>query len=314
MHTTYSTPSQQSSKILENKIQAYICSNHISSTCCLSLSSSLTQHGVQLARLGGYNNFNYRLYIEKKSYFLKIANTHADILGSSLENDVYCRSQACAYGLSPKIIDFSPLDGILLTDFIETRTGGLDFKEPNAIERYVELLDKVHSLPIEFPRKFCPIDAIQEYILHAQNRGVKLPQALFEKAVPIILSFSKEDLFRKSVPCHLDPQVDNVLDTGNELYLIDWEFAGMCDPYFDLASMCASEQFTDGEMKDLLTHYLKKAPSNDEYSRLYRMRILADLRWALFCFLYTTLSISNTSMYQDFAEGFFERALQRLEI
>jgi thiamine kinase-like enzyme len=49
-------------------------------------------------------------------------------------------------------------------------------------------------------------------------------------------------------PCHNDLLSANFIDDGERLWIVDWEYAGMGDPYFDLANFAANHELdADGE-------------------------------------------------------------------
>lgn len=267
---------------------------------------------VQLIELGGYNNRNYRATIEGHSYFAKFANPNGEVLGSSLHNDICCRMLTSSLGIGPEILYHDSSIGVLITEYVDIAGHEFDLKKSEAKRRYVELLHQLHALDTSFPRSFCPFKTIQCYLQSAVELQVALPEVLHREVIPMIMEFKKDQLFLLQVPCHLDPQEGNALDDGKRLYLVDWEFSGMCDPLFDLASMSASEEFSDDEMAETLALYLSRPPSEEEWDRFQKMRLLADVRWSLFCYLHTALTPSKADMYRGFAEGMLNRALIRL--
>jgi thiamine kinase-like enzyme len=86
--------------------------------------------------------------------------------------------------------------------------------------------------------------------------------------------------------CHNDLSSANILDTGS-LRLIDWEYAAIGDPCFDLATVIQHHGLAEGQVECLLTAY--KDPVSDEdrhhlrrYCRLYD-RVLALWLLAVGC-------------------------------
>jgi thiamine kinase-like enzyme len=258
-----------------------------------------------------YNNTDYKITVDGKRYFAKIANPNGKILMTSIENEVDCTTIAYKEGISPKILIYDLEQSILITEFIEAKEE-LNLKDSNAKKRWVDLLKRLHNLEVQFPLKFSPIDTIHHYLDRALERGVEMPSALIEEVLPKIDGFDREKLFLRSVPCHLDAGSGNILDDEKKLYLVDWECAAMCDPFFDLASMSAWEDFPDEEMFEVLALYLKRAPSEEDLKRIYQMRILADLRFGSYCYLQIKLSSTRNELYRKFAEGYFNQVMERI--
>ena len=76
--------------------------------------------------------------------------------------------------------------------------------------------------------------------------------------------------------------MDNYLFLENgEVKLLDWEYAGMCDPMIDVA-MCAIYSYYDEEQLDhLLRIYLKREPSEKEQFATYAYAALGGFLWSL---------------------------------
>ena len=270
----------------------------------LKLSFSPYSIDSPLRKIGGYNNTNYSVIVSGKKYFIKVANRNERLVGSSLQNEVECMKKAYLLQICPKLIFYDPQKSIMVTEFIE---GNFNFNQANAKNRYIKLLHTLHHSHIQFENEFCPFKTIQKYTELALQRKVCLPEFLTKEIIPKTLALKKEELFLEKVPCHLDPQFYNILDSGSQLYLVDWEFAAMSEPLFDLASMCASEEFSDEEMKEILALYLEGTPSDIDWNRFYILRIIADLRMCLFCYLYTSITSTSPQTYKEFAETFLKQ-------
>ena len=86
----------------------------------------------------------------------------------------------------------------------------------------------------------------------------------------------------ENVPCHNDPLCENwVIDCDGRMYLIDWEYAGMNDPMWDLADV--SIEASLGERNDdiLLASYFNKEPTVFEYARFQANKLFLDYLWTL---------------------------------
>ena len=70
----------------------------------------------------------------------------------------------------------------------------------------------------------------------------------------------------------------------NQLFLIDWEYSGMFDPMWDLATLFVSLSFTEEEELFFLTHYLEREPDQEEMQRILLHKVFQDYLWSLWTF------------------------------
>ena len=85
-----------------------------------------------------YNNMDYKVTVDGKNYFVKVANPNGEILGTSVQNEFDCGRIAYEAGLSPKILMYDPKEAIMIAEFIEVKEG-FNFKKPMAKERHASL-------------------------------------------------------------------------------------------------------------------------------------------------------------------------------
>ena len=63
------------------------------------------------------------------------------------------------------------------------------------------------------------------------------------------------------MPCHNDLLTANfILDDGDVLRIIDWEYAGMGDRYFDLGNFAVNNELDDEDEERLLDAYFGEPP------------------------------------------------------
>jgi len=90
-------------------------------------------------------------------------------------------------------------------------------------------------------------------------------------------------------PCHNDLLLANWLDDGERLWIIDWEYAAMGDIFFDLGNFAVHHQLSDAEEGALLQAYFGRA-TREANARLRLMKIISDLREAMWAVVQTTIS------------------------
>jgi hypothetical protein len=91
------------------------------------------------------------------------------------------------------------------------------------------------------------------------------------------------------VVCHSDLHTLNLVDRGNSLVLLDWEYAHAADPLWDLAGWSANNDLEDNLKHDLLASYTGRPPTHNEYLRLRLLGWLYDY----VCLLWSELYLSR---------------------
>jgi thiamine kinase-like enzyme len=113
---------------------------------------------------------------------------------------------------------------------------------------------------------------------------------------------------RAATPCHDDLLTANWLREGDRLRIVDWEYAGMGDPAFDLGNFAGHHDLDAAGEVALLTAYLGVAPSDPQLAVVRLMRLMAAFWEAMWGVLQGTVSELDV----DFA-GYADEYLGRLQ-
>lgn len=105
-----------------------------------------------------------------------------------------------------------------------------------------------------------------------------------------------DKLNRPKTLSHIDSNPDNFLILpDNSVRLIDWEYAGMCDPLIDI-SMCAIYSYYDEtEMEHLMELYFERTPTEEERFVIYSYAALGGFLWALW-------AVYKSALGEEFGE------------
>jgi thiamine kinase-like enzyme len=97
------------------------------------------------------------------------------------------------------------------------------------------------------------------------------------------------------------------MDDGLNVQMIDWEYAGRGDRFFDLANLAANAQFDEAQERLLLESYFGQVRPED-LLRLRRMRLVSDLREAMWSYLQSAISdLHGPQFYLDRGREHLER-------
>lgn len=176
-------------------------------------------------------------------------------------------------GLSPEIVHTEP--GLTVMRFIAGRT--LSESDMRAdIPRLVELLDACHrevGRRVRGPANvFWPFHVIRDYarLLDAESKYAPLADKLERAQVPMPIVFGHHDLLP-----------GNLMNDGNRLWLIDWEYGAFGTPMFDLANLSSNGSFAPGDDDVLLDVYFKGRVTAELQKAFAAMKAASALREAL---------------------------------
>ncbi len=235
----------------------------------------------------GLVNESYRVERSGRVYSMRLA---ADVTELGFDRDWECTVLECAAraGLAPAVACCEPSQGVLVTEW--TRGDAWTAEElrlPDNIRALTGLVRQVHALPIPMPaRVMSPAAWIAHYNRAAARAGM---QSVRSAGLRFAAKARLEDLAAipsaHGVLCHSDLHRHNVA-AGERLVLLDWEYAHVSDPYWDLAAWIANNDGTAGFATQVLAGYLERAAGEHESDRLRLLIWLYDYVCLLWSELY----------------------------
>ena len=106
-------------------------------------------------------------------------------------------------------------------------------------------------------------------------------------------------------PCHNDLLNGNFIDDGTRIRILDWEYAGMGDIFFDLGNFAVQHEFTV-EQDDILLYAYFGNPTDSQHAHLKLMKIMSDLREAMWGVVQVGVSKLDFD-YVGYAQKYFDR-------
>jgi thiamine kinase len=256
---------------------------------------------VAIERLGsGLVNESYRVARDGGVYSLRVPVTHAAALG--LDRGWECRVLACAMaaGIAPIIECCEPLPGILVARWVEGRSWTLEqVRLPENIGKLAELARRIHALPVpQTARRMSPAAWIAGYQETLIRRGVEANQLLAGSGRHLIdlrpgletrLAALAEPPAAAAALCHGDLHAQNLIAGGHGLVLLDWEYAHVSEPFWDLAGWIGNNDLGADSGGLLLASYLGRQPTAGENTRLKELVWVYDYVCLLWSELYLKL-------------------------
>ncbi|MBT5312039.1 MAG: phosphotransferase family protein [Verrucomicrobia bacterium] len=245
---------------------------------------------------GGLTNLNLLIETGRGEKFVaRLPGKDTDLFGINRQTEHAISRVAWEIGIAPEPLAFLAEHEILVTRFVEG--GPIETTDPATIRSVARLLHRLHSAP-EVPGTFDLPSVIDDYITTAKRFNVTHPGQLGEA-----LEFSAEIVNaigrcpRVSAPCHNDLIAANFLQGKDRLYLLDWEYAGMGDPYVDLGNCAVNFCMDEAGCRTLMESYLGREPSPSEMAQLHLLRVLSDLREAMWSYVQVGISTLDVDFH-----------------
>jgi thiamine kinase-like enzyme len=267
---------------------------------------------VRLERLSGaLTNVSYKVTTEAGAYVLRLAGEGTSEYVDRTAEGHNARVAAAA-GVNAEVLYFDATEGTMVTRFVEgVGMDGEGFSsDPWAPSRAALALKRVHGTGRVFKSRFDAFAMIDGYVELLHGLRMPLPEDYYEvgrEAVRRALGASPMPL----APCHNDPWPGNLLDTGGDIYIIDWEYSGMNDPVWDLGDLSVEAGFGPEQDQAMMeTYYGGPAPAV-LYSRLALYKTMSDLHWSLWAMVQHANG-NPTDNFRTYAAARLERCKSRM--
>ncbi|MCB1492668.1 MAG: phosphotransferase [Rhodobiaceae bacterium] len=242
---------------------------------------------------GGITNTNFKVLDETGAYVVRIGD---DIPAHQVMrfNELAASKAAQATGISPGVVHAEK--GLLVLEFIDGRTFGPDdVRDLANLRRIVTLMKCCHR---DMPRHmrgpalvFWVFHVIRDYAATLKDSGsshlaglhglLAAATALEAAAGPFDIVFGHNDLLAA-----------NILDDGERLWLVDWDYAGFNSPLFDLGGLASNNEFSEEQERWLLETYFWEPVTDERWRRYQAMKcasLLRETMWSMVSEIHSTL-------------------------
>jgi thiamine kinase-like enzyme len=254
---------------------------------------------------GGITNRNFRVDVDGRSYVVRVAGTGTELLGIDREAERTAAEAAAAVGIGPEVVAHLPRLGSMVTRFLDGSAVPVEaMRESRILRLVVRSLLAFHEGPA-IRGAFSPFRVVERYRATAMDRGVSIPvvvDTLRARAQEIEGALARF----APCPCHNDLLNANFILVDDRMYIVDYEYAGMGDPVFDLANFAVNHGFDDVDDARLVEAYFGEA-NPQRIGRLKLMRIMSDFREGMWGVVQQGLSTLDFD-YVAYAERHLERA------
>lgn len=232
-----------------------------------------TEDAAIVKRLeGGMSNYTYVVETRGKKYTYRVPGKFAEKFVDRVEEWDNIQ-EVNRLGLNNATSYVEVISGEKLAEFVEgTILSDTDIESYN--EMSVAALKKIHNSNLKF-HDYNAFGRLSDDERYCREMGFTHPKEYLELRQKLE-EMRDAHASVKAVPCHCDYQPTNLVVNGDKLYVLDWEFAGMNDPFYDIA--CYGNAGFDKALS-LLKAYVGHEPTREELQRLYFHRSFQCLQW-----------------------------------
>lgn len=262
----------------------------------------------------GITNLTFRVEATGETFIVRIAGRGGERLGIDRRRECQCAIAAGQSGVGPDVVVCLPDEGILVTRFIPGRhLSAGEMARPEILDRVVRSLHTCHAGP-PCAGPFSPFRILEEYLGAARTSGAPQPGDIgwmYDQAAAIEAAVRRGTAIVR--PCHNDLWGPNLIDDGERVRILDWEYAGVGDVYFDLANFAVHHAFAEAGDEALLRAYFG-AVSATGLARLGLLKVVAELREAMWAMVAVPFTLPSGTGFDclEYAATHFGRCRRAL--
>lgn len=243
----------------------------------------------------GMTNKSFLFKVKGRHYICRIPGPGTELLiNRKQEKTVYEILKESS--ITEKVIYFNGETGYKISEFYENAHNANPHNEYE-MKHCMDVVRKFHHSGLKVAHSFDFQKHIDFYEKLCKSHG----DILFDDYSQVRGQMNElfdtlGNLGHKKVLSHLDTVVDNflILPDG-DVRLIDWEYAGMCDPLVDIAMCAIYSYYNEEEANHLIELYLERKPSDEEQYTVYAYMALGGFLWSLW-------AVYKASLGQEFGE------------
>ena len=247
---------------------------------------------------GGITNHNYIVMVNGGpgnagggKYVLRVPGQGTDMfIDREVERD--CMVQVAKAGVGPEVVHQIDPEGALVIDFVE---GEIMHPEtmaghPERLKQAVETVKVFHTQAV-FKNQIKIFDMLRRYTRIARDNNTPMPPEL-ESLLLEMENIEKATAVDPptDVACHNDLLSENfIIDADGRMWIIDWEYGGMTDPFFDLGDFVMEHPFSREEERLIAATYCGEMDEG-RFGRMMLYKSVSGVWWGVWAMIQHTFS------------------------
>lgn len=203
----------------------------------------------------GLTNESWLVRSRRDDIVVRISNAAEQALQIDRQSEALVLATVSEAGIGPEVLLCDPAQRVLVTRYLGDTWTEADAVQEDNIQRLGQLFRRLHRVsPPAGVKRVELNDTLEGYFRTLQERGIQpalTTKSLRDRAQQVALKLREGSA---ATLCHNDVHHLNVTDDGT-LRLIDWEYAGVGQRLFDLASVCVYHNYDKLQREQLLSAY-----------------------------------------------------------
>ena len=258
---------------------------------------------------GGLTNLNLKVTTPKGVFVARCSRSDVSLLGIDREAEHENTRSAELAGVGAPVVEFRPDLDVLVIGFIDGQSfENDDLQKPGALTRVAEAVRLLHAGP-RFVGDFDMFTRQKTYLGTITERGFDHPSDYgdFEAQFAQIRTALAVNA-GATVPCNNDLLAGNFVDDGTKLWLIDYEYSGNNDPFFELGNTWTECQLGDDLLEELVTAYVGHH-SPEKIARTRLQATVSRYGWSLWGYIQAASSDEDYD-FHAWGQERYEAAVQ----
>ncbi len=230
---------------------------------------------------GGLTNQNLKVTTPVGVYVARLSTPESSLLAIDRAHEHVNSVAAAQSGAAPSVVAYVAEASILVVDYVDGRTwDSVDILVPANAGRIAEVCHLLHAGPA-FGNDFNMLLLQRHYLTIVQERDLRLPDRYLEfagHAQAIEQALATRPV--AAAPCNNDLLAANFIDTGDRVWLIDYEYSGNNDPFFEIGNIWSEASGTPDDLARLVTAYAGRR-SRALTARAWLWGLMSKYGWTL---------------------------------
>jgi thiamine kinase-like enzyme len=231
---------------------------------------------------GGLTNRNYKVTgAGGRPVVVRLSSPQTGLLAIDRDAEHANAVAAARAGVTPTVLGYESSLRALVIEWIEGHTfSSTDLDDAVTLARVADVCRTLHE-GCRFGNDFDMFALQRRYLDAVLARGFRLPPRYVEFMPQVDqIRSALSVLDDGSVACHNDLLAANIIDDGDRIWLIDFEYAGNNDPCFELGNIWSEASLAPDRLDELVAAYYG-APAPAKVARARLLGLMSKYGWTL---------------------------------